>query len=1731
MKAIFTLSVSWFTSAVTLGAVVCCVIAPRVSAQPNCAAPPSGLVGWWRAEGNANDSVAGNNGTMQNVGFTAGQVGQAFAFDPQNFNPVRVSIPDQPAFKLTNSLTIEGWIRPRGDGYCIFFRGDNRTGLDPYVLSMLANNVLRFQIEDANNNVAFIDAPLVYDQWWHVAATLDGSSGAMKLYVNGALISQINTAVRPMGDLDPTRDPALGIGNVGEHFNNFPFWGDIDEIALYSRALSPEEIQAIYAAGSAGKCVPTPPPVCVPAPSGLVSWWRGEGDALDSAGSNNGALMNGATFAAGKVGQGFSLNGVNQFVQIPTSSSLNLTNEFTLEFWYQDQGTATWYALIAKRTTASPSNFGIHVNLGGAQGVELFFYDQTLGGFSASDYLPVPASGVFHHLAATFKQVDSSHVELKTFIDGLLVKTTVVSGNLANTLNAAPVTIGAEMGYTMANFFKGVIDEVSLYNRALSASEIQSIYAAGSAGKCAPTPPPTCVTPPLGLVSWWKGESNALDSADSNQGTLVGNATYGAGRVGQGFVFDGNGDGVNVGNPANLQLQNFTIESWIKRAHPSRATQGPQLNGAMFAGPGGGYAFGLWDNGTLLLSKVGISAVSSTLSITDTNNFHHVAVTKSGSNVVFYVDGVAESAAAYDPGFVFNGPMAIGASGGDYRTSFYGAIDEVSVYSRALSASEVQAIYGAGSAGKCVPTPPPTCAPAPSGLVSWWKGESNALDSVDGNHGTLMYGAAFASGKVGQGFSFGGGNSRILLGDPENLKFTNSFSIEAWIYATGLPTGPWGQILMRCDTRTYLDPYYLAMRPDGGIRFHVEDDSGSASHGADVDTSPIPLGQWKHVAGVFDSAAGTLQVFIDGALTAQINTTVRPFRDLDPNASPGVVIGNTMGYVQGFNGMIDELAVYARALAPAEIQSIYGAGSAGKCAPTPPPTCVPAPSGLVSWWRGENSTADAVDGNNGTIAGTGTVTYGPGMVGQAFVFDGTHRDRVNLGNPANLRLEDFTLEAWVKRSSPTVASFDILGADGSVCGDGATIIGYGRGGYYFGITSNGRMILSRVDLDGITSAPLVTDTNWHHLAVTKSGLNAVFYVDGVPQATPAYVHPAPYSFDDGTCTCSAAISIGSRGDARGATFFGMIDEPAVYNRALTAPEVQSIYNAGSAGKCAPTPPPVCVPAPSGLVNWWRGEGDALDSAGSNNGALMNGATFAAGKVGQGFSFNGTGSRVQIPDSASLRLTNELSLELWFNVDSSMPDGSYGGLIGKRAEPGGCNFGINMVAGSSGRLQVYLYDPTYGGPIPASSCPLPSAGVFHHLVATYRQATAEQVELKTYIDGQLVKTGTVSGNLARTFNTVPVTIGCSSQNGGEPFKGMIDEVSIYSRALSASEVQAIYNAGSAGKCQEPPVILTQPVSQKVTVGLNATFSVAASGTPQLRYQWRFNGGDIAGATDSTFSFTVNDTSGGLYSVQVTNAFGAAISSNAVLVVNHPPVADASATLPLVISVNNTNATVVLDGSRSSDADGDPLQYHWFEAGSAEPLATGVVAVVTLPVGSNVLTLTVDDGLATGSQTFAVEVITPAQAAERLVALVNSGAPKPQPLIATLSAALAAIDRSNPTAAINQLMAFQNQVRAQVSPLDPTLAETFIQAAQEIIDALSAGSGKAQGKITLVSRGADGKTRLKGEAAPGALCIIEASTNLVDWEKIGVATADGVGAFEFGDAQSAPMSTRFYRIVLP
>ncbi len=277
----------------------------------------------------------------------------------------------------------------------------------------------------------------------------------------------------------------------------------------------------------------------------------------------------------------------------------------------------------------------------------------------------------------------------------------------------------------------------------------------------------TCDIAPSGLVSWWKGDGNTFDVIGGNTGTLENGVTYTPGEVGQAFNFTAGQQMVVVGNPANLQLQNFTIEAWVQRASTTAASSDTTaVNGSavLFAYGQGGYGLGMFPNGGLFLTQVGIGSVTTTASVTDTN-WHHVAVAATNSGtVVFYTDGVASPAAgSYNPVYQFTTEAAIGGRAdnlnGNNNDSFLGAIDEMSVYNRALAEAEIAAIYNAGPGGKCVPL----------AAITW----ANPADIV---YGAALGGAQLnATANVAGAFSYNPPAGTILpAGNGQTL--TNVFT-------------------------------------------------------------------------------------------------------------------------------------------------------------------------------------------------------------------------------------------------------------------------------------------------------------------------------------------------------------------------------------------------------------------------------------------------------------------------------------------------------------------------------------------------------------------------------------------------------------------------------------------------------------------------------------------------------------------------------------------------------------------------------------------------------------------------------------------------------------------------------------------------------------------------------------------------------------------------------------------
>jgi hypothetical protein len=266
---------------------------------------------------------------------------------------------------------------------------------------------------------------------------------------------------------------------------------------------------------------------------------------------------------------------------------------------------------------------------------------------------------------------------------------------------------GYQWRFNTTNILNATNATLTLTNVQLSQAGNYSVLVTNIAGSTNSTAAtltvnvPVCVPPPSGLVSWWAAEGNAYDQISGNNGTLVGNTTYGPGEVGQGFVFDGNGSGVKASGATNLWLQNFTIETWIKRVSASIVTYDSGRNATIFTYGTGAYFFGINAYGNLFFSQLGNYNYVNGPSITDTN-WHHVALTMTNGTVTFYLDGVASAPLSYNVTFTFTGgPPGIGFWAGNGTAGFLGTIDEMSIYNRALASNEVAAIYLAGSGGKC----------------------------------------------------------------------------------------------------------------------------------------------------------------------------------------------------------------------------------------------------------------------------------------------------------------------------------------------------------------------------------------------------------------------------------------------------------------------------------------------------------------------------------------------------------------------------------------------------------------------------------------------------------------------------------------------------------------------------------------------------------------------------------------------------------------------------------------------------------------------------------------------------------------------------------------------------------------------------------------------------------------------------------------------------------------------
>lgn len=228
-----------------------------------------------------------------------------------------------------------------------------------------------------------------------------------------------------------------------------------------------------------------------------------------------------------------------------------------------------------------------------------------------------------------------------------------------------------------------------------------------------------------------------------------------------------------------------------------------------------------------------------------------------------------------------------------------------------------------------------SCVAPSSGLIGWWTGNGTNVDVLGLHHATLLNGATYSVGQVGQAFLFDGTNSSVEIPDALELSPhigpVGELTVEAWVLIPRLPqfdapTGsPYRAVVVKGSPGNW--EYGLHLTTNGQPVFTVWQSSGSGH--ASVTANPISLSQWHHLAGTLRKGQ-FIRLYVDGQLAGESTSFSG---DTSHGGSP--LYFGRRGDGQFFDGQLDEISVYGRALSGAEIGAIYGAGTAGKCATLP----------------------------------------------------------------------------------------------------------------------------------------------------------------------------------------------------------------------------------------------------------------------------------------------------------------------------------------------------------------------------------------------------------------------------------------------------------------------------------------------------------------------------------------------------------------------------------------------------------------------------------------------------------------------------------------------------------------------------------------------------------------------------------------------------------------------------
>jgi uncharacterized repeat protein (TIGR03803 family) len=383
---------------------------------------------------------------------------------------------------------------------------------------------------------------------------------------------------------------------------------------------------------------------------------------------------------AGRFGRGIRFDGIDDWITIPDANSLDLGASFTVMAWVKSERSDGWHTAVLKERPGGLA-YAVYAN----EGTSNFCRPGgwvNVGGPDRSAIAKTCAHGAWTHLAATL-----SAGSLRIYVNGTLEKTSSAGGTVA--VSNHPLRLGGNAVW--GEYFQGTLDEIRLYNRSLSQTEIaEDMMSPVVAGALV-------VSSPIddGLVAAYSfDDGTAVDATGNGQHGAISGAVPVAGKYGGALAFDGVNDVVAIADTSRLRLTaGMTLEAWVR---PD--TLQPWSTVVLKEAPSG-LAYGLYANtdtnrpaGVASIGGLGRDAAGS--SALPAGEWSHVVVTYNAAQLKLWVNGVQRGSRSIQGLIqVSNGQLMIGGNNvwGEY---FDGVIDNVRVYNRALGAAAIQTNMG-----------------------------------------------------------------------------------------------------------------------------------------------------------------------------------------------------------------------------------------------------------------------------------------------------------------------------------------------------------------------------------------------------------------------------------------------------------------------------------------------------------------------------------------------------------------------------------------------------------------------------------------------------------------------------------------------------------------------------------------------------------------------------------------------------------------------------------------------------------------------------------------------------------------------------------------------------------------------------------------------------------------------------------------------------------------------------